>query len=43
MILGGGGAVSHISVLHYELLAAEDTNEGRLGMRFDTWCIVKLH
>ena len=38
----GGIAVSYISEIHFEILAAGDTTECRLGMVFVTWCIVNL-
>ena len=39
----GGLAVSYISDIHFERLAAGDTTECRLGITFFTWCILKLY
>ena len=38
----GGGYVSYISYIPFEQLDDGYTTECRLGMKFVTWCIVKL-
>ena len=38
----GGGYVSYISYIPFELLDCGYTTENILGMRYVTWCIVKL-
>ena len=38
----GERPVSYLSYIHNEQLAAEDTTENRLGLKFGTWCIIKL-
>ena len=39
----GGNYDSYPTAIYYEQIATGDTTEGRLGLRFGTWYIVKLY